>query len=190
MCEIRYSLCNRMKYTLFLDQSDGFHRETAGYPRQLCLYLQALCDLGLDRELLTLGVVNPDEILLGLGAQPAKFRLRHRHTVRVRGRRRRRRCARDRRTPSSTSRVDASRIPPKAACVARASSYRAARVVRDPGDNADPGRSGHVMSTLVQRRCRGRGRAGDGRTTCCSAARSHDRTNHSTITHLVPGSSG
>lgn len=125
--------------------------EAAGHPEPY-LYLQALRDLGLDRELLALGVVDPDKILLGLGTQPAEFRLRHRRRLmrEVRGRRRRRRwCARDRRTPSSTSRVDASRSPPKAACVACASSYRAARV-RNPGDNADPGRSGHVGSTLVQ----------------------------------------
>lgn len=128
---------------------EDFHKSNGavGHPRQLYLYLQALSDLGLDREFLAFGLVDPDEILLGLGAQPAEFRLRHRRTiVRVRGRRRRR-CARERRTPSSTSCVDASRSLSKAACVARASSYCAARV-RDPGDNADPGRSGHVVSTL------------------------------------------
>lgn len=51
---------------------------------QFYLYLQTLGNLGLDREFLSHGVVDPDEILLGLGAQPAKFRLRHPHSMHMR----------------------------------------------------------------------------------------------------------
>lgn len=42
------------------------------------LYLQALGDFSLDRKLLALSVVDPDKVLLGLGTEPAEFRLRHR----------------------------------------------------------------------------------------------------------------
>lgn len=61
---------------------DQFYMYSIYY--QFYLYLQTLGNLGLDREFLSHGVVDPDEILLGLGAQPAKFRLRHPHSMHMR----------------------------------------------------------------------------------------------------------
>lgn len=75
----------QIKYFCFseLDTFYGSNNERTFDLLKIYLYLQTLCNLSLNREFLSLSFVDPDEIRLGLGTQPAKFRFRHSHSMHI-----------------------------------------------------------------------------------------------------------